>query len=430
MNKTLIPLLAGLLIVLFIGCSPSLYNSGMSELKSGNYSTAIQYFQSQISQNPEDYKSIRQLGYSYYKKGDNELAIKNLSLALSKMPDDGQTILYLGLAYEAVEDFDQALRCYKNYSNLGIFSGSKSAIEGRIQLISRKKSELEVKNALKNEASLSVESIPENSVAVLYFKNLGDNRSLDPLEKGLTEMIITDLSKVKSLKVVERVKLQKLLDEIQLGQSGAVDASTAPRVGKLLGASKLMNGTYLDLNNENLRYDVNVIGSHSGQIQETTNLTGNINSFFKVQKELTFNILKQLGCVLTDEERAAIQVIPTESYMAFVSYCKGLDLEDKGRYSEAAEQYSQANKIDPAFSAASKKSANAVNISNGTKEGNLVTAASGGSTNIMERLNSISTSITNEVTTGKDDRTPFTPGLKAGVKVTLEITVPSSIPSK
>jgi len=68
-------------------------------------------------------------------------------------------------------------------------------------------------------------------------------------------MLITDLSKVATLQVVERIKMQALLDEMSLGTSGLVDPNTASKVGKLLRAHFISTGdlklgkvTKLDIN--------------------------------------------------------------------------------------------------------------------------------------------------------------------------------------
>ena len=61
-----------------------------------------------------------------------------------------------------------------------------------------------------------------------------------PLAKGFAEFTAIDLAKVKSLRVIDRLKIDMILDELQLSASGAVDPSTAPRMGKLLGSKHLM----------------------------------------------------------------------------------------------------------------------------------------------------------------------------------------------
>ena len=65
------------------------------------------------------------------------------------------------------------------------------------------------KKVLAEEKALSTVAA-RNTLAVLYFQNRTGQSSLDPLQKGLTLMLITDLSAVKGLQIVERIKLQAL----------------------------------------------------------------------------------------------------------------------------------------------------------------------------------------------------------------------------
>ena len=48
---------------------------------------------------------------------------------------------------------------------------------------------------------------------IIYYRNLGSSE-LGPLQKGLTALLINDISQVKDLKVVERDLLQALLEEL------------------------------------------------------------------------------------------------------------------------------------------------------------------------------------------------------------------------
>src|SRR4051812_49731662 len=72
-------------------------------------------------------------------------------------------------------------------------------------------------------------------VAILYFDNSGD-AALEKLKKGLADMLITDLSAIKTLSLVERSRLEEILKEQKLNHSKSFDASTASKIGKLLGA--------------------------------------------------------------------------------------------------------------------------------------------------------------------------------------------------
>ena len=65
--------------------------------------------------------------------------------------------------------------------------------------------------------SFSVLLADTKTVAISYFDNTSGLEQYNPLSKGLADMLITDLSNVKSIQIVEREKLENLLKEIDLG---------------------------------------------------------------------------------------------------------------------------------------------------------------------------------------------------------------------
>ena len=81
------------------------------------------------------------------------------------------------------------------------------------------------------------------SIAVQAFVNQGDE-SYRAMAKGLAAMIIADLSKVPGLKVLEREKVQLLLDEMKLGDAGLADPAGAVRSGRLMRAEKVIVGNF------------------------------------------------------------------------------------------------------------------------------------------------------------------------------------------
>src|SRR5689334_25425235 len=93
------------------------------------------------------------------------------------------------------------------------------------------------------------------TIAIAYFDNNTGNAELDPLRKGLADMLITDLGNVGSLQIVERDKLNQVLDEIKLSQSKFIDPRTAQKLGKGLAAEYIMTGSYV-LRGDSLRVDV------------------------------------------------------------------------------------------------------------------------------------------------------------------------------
>jgi TolB-like protein len=340
----------GLLIIILGGCAASSYFTlGQQNLENEAYEAALQNFVLAFKENPRDIETLRELGVTLYLTKDYKKAIKVLQHVFKQDTTDGRTIFYLGSAYEIAEDYSNAINIYKRYVNISSFRAIRSDIETRLSQVIKQQMAAEAKAILAQEDAIDPSSIPENSVAVLYFRNLGNKRGLDPLQKGLTDMMITDLSKVKRLKVVERARLQKLMEEMGLGQTGLVDESTAPRVGKLLGASTMVRGTFIDLKNLSLRVDAGLIQTVEQSSIYADHLEDKITNLFKMEKNLVFKVIDQLGIKLTQEERDEIQIIPTKNILAFIAYCKGLDYEDKGLYESASRAYQRAVKLDPKF---------------------------------------------------------------------------------
>src|SRR5688572_12008201 len=74
------------------------------------------------------------------------------------------------------------------------------------------------------------------TVAVLYFDYQGKDEQMGMLRKGLAQMLISDLSGSDRFQIVERDRLQEILEELKLVETKHIDKSSAAKIGKLLGA--------------------------------------------------------------------------------------------------------------------------------------------------------------------------------------------------
>jgi TolB-like protein len=107
-------------------------------------------------------------------------------------------------------------------------------------------------------------------VAVLMFDNgsFGAGaRDYDGIGKGIADVLITDLAASAKVRVVDRTRIQQILDEQKLTKDGAVDANTAVRIGKLLGACYSVYGTYMRGPNGDQMLTVHTTSNETGQIQ-------------------------------------------------------------------------------------------------------------------------------------------------------------------
>ncbi len=84
-------------------------------------------------------------------------------------------------------------------------------------------------------------------IAVVDFKNNSGNPQLDNFEQAIPEALITNLARNERIEIVERTQLQNALSELQLSMSGIVDARTAVEVGRAVGATAILVGSFLQI---------------------------------------------------------------------------------------------------------------------------------------------------------------------------------------
>lgn len=176
-------------------------------------------------------------------------------------------------------------------------------------------------------------------VAVLYFDNTSGEVKLNKLKKGLAGMLISDLSNVNMLDIVERDKLESIIKEQKLSNSKKFDSSTAARLGKLLGAEIILTGAYFEMFGT-FRVDARFINVETGEILKSEGVEGESRNFFKLQKQLVWKIIKNLDIKLSPSERLIIEKSAqnTVSYQTALMFSEALDLIDKGENNKAIEK--------------------------------------------------------------------------------------------
>ena len=224
------------------------------------------------------------------------------------------------------------------------------------QVVTKEMSE-SAKEAIASEQSLTVDPTAK-SIAVLYYRNQTGNPTFAPLRKGMTVMLITDLTKLRDfeehrdLQVVERTRLQAVLEEIELGKTGLVDIDTAPRVGKLLGARYLASGDILKGSVTDLRMDPSMMDVPGDEIFEQASAEGDLADLISMEKAILFEIIRSMKVELTDDQKDALETPLSTNVDALMDYFEGIEASDKGEYAKAAEHYADALAKDPQLSLA------------------------------------------------------------------------------
>lgn len=164
-------------------------------------------------------------------------------------------------------------------------------------------------------------------IAISYFDNTTANSKYNSLSKGIADMLITDLSKVRDIDIVEREKLEKLIKEIKLGQSKYFDQSTAQKLGKGLGAASILTGAFYVLDGV-IRIDARLINVESGKVMAADEVTGKTSDFFSLHKQLV-NLLTQ-SLRITNKTKSIFDYDNKIELKAVVNYSDAITYEDNG----------------------------------------------------------------------------------------------------
>ena len=320
------------------------------------YTEVVSELEARLEDNPDDVETLQRLGTIFMRTNRPARAYDLLKKAFAQDPNDPQTMFFLGLASEGIGKQQAALKLFQRYDEVPQDSQYRTLMEGRYAWLVRQQAQEAARRLVAQEQDLADRDPSPRVVAVLPFEFQGGEDRFQPLGRGLAEMVTTDLTHIRRLKLVERVRLQALLDELELAQSDYVDQSTAPRVGRLLGAGRLVSGSYLVTQDEQLRLDLTLASLvDSGEIPDADAQTGALDQLFQLQKELVYRVVDLLDIELTDRERAAIEPVPTRNLQAFLAYSRGLLEEDRGNFDAASQLYQQAQQLDPTFQAPAQR---------------------------------------------------------------------------
>lgn len=400
----------------------------------------IEILKARLRTNPNDQQAFRDLGVIYFDLHQYLTARKCLTKAFKLKPNDPQTLFYLGMTLESEHKNNIALKVYKRYDSVPLLSAYRKKLAGRHQLLTRKMIRDEIQSLVKQEGQLGAVQLSPNAIAIFPLTYQGIDQQFAILGKGISEMMISDLSQVPGLMLIERIRLQALIDEIGLGQSGLVEESTAPRFGRFLRAGKILHGSYDVQNKNKLQMNMafwDVVNQQAPNLASKNDLLHNL---FNLEKDLVFHVVNEMGIELTAAEREKIQRIPTKNMQAFLNYCMGLEKEDANAFQAATQFYEKALQLDPNFTLASEKAEISKNISLGEQNSGQMLAMVDDKENTMShpiangnlinnRLQNLSFSIGSNFIPGKDSRKSLEEATSSGVVIYGDLPKPPALPN-
>ena len=169
------------------------------------------------------------------------------------------------------------------------------------------------KRAAENEDSSS--GVPKQgpkSIAVLYFENLSGIKEDEYFRDGITEDIITELSKIKGLNTFSRPTVLAYRDK----------QVTPAQIGQQLKAAYVLAGSLRRAGNR-LRINAQLVDTHTDFPLWSERYDREMKDVFEVQDEIARKIAEALRITLTPQEREAIAIKPTENLQAYDLYLRG-----------------------------------------------------------------------------------------------------------
>lgn len=182
------------------------------------------------------------------------------------------------------------------------------------------------------------------TVALTSFENKTELFFYDQLEATLPEMLKTEMARSDRLIVLERFKLDAILAEQALAQTGLIDPETAQTVGRLTGAQFIITGEINKINNR-LRIDAHIIRVASGQVlaeKVTGKDLGQIDDMLAI---LANNIVFSLTGVGNRIEKQRIEKFPTRWFLATGAVVGVGALYAQSNFSDKHNSYKSARNL-------------------------------------------------------------------------------------
>jgi non-specific serine/threonine protein kinase len=198
------------------------------------------------------------------------------------------------------------------------------------------------------DSSPDLRSAPEGkgdlSIAVLYFENLSGAKEDEYFRDGITEDIITELSKIQGLNIFSRPTVLAYRDK----------SVTPAQIGHQLRASHVLAGS-LRRAGERLRINAQLIDTGTDFPLWSERYDREMKDVFEVQDEIARKIAEALRITLTPQEQEALAAKPTENLQAYDMYLKGKSYARRLTRQDvdfALQMYESAVAQDPSFALA------------------------------------------------------------------------------
>jgi serine/threonine protein kinase/Flp pilus assembly protein TadD len=179
------------------------------------------------------------------------------------------------------------------------------------------------------------------SVAVLYFENQSGAKEDEYFRDGITEDIVTELSKIKQLEIFPRSEMLAFRDK----------PVTAQQVGQQLNAAYVLEGSIRRAGNR-VRITAQLVEASTRHSVWAERYDRQLEDVFAIQEEIARSIAQALRITLTPQEEQTIARKPTENPLAYDCYLRGRSYARRENMDYALQMFEQAIQLDPDFALA------------------------------------------------------------------------------
>jgi tetratricopeptide (TPR) repeat protein len=311
----------------------------------------IPALRARVAQSPNDAEARFRLAAAFLTADQCDSASASARAAQMIRPDHALGPMVIGTCQEKGARLDLAIATYNDFTRRFPSARGVSAVRAKAQLALRAQSNQVAREALTRETELTQLPPQPSTLAVLPVTIASTDTTLQPLSRGLAELITSDLALIRTVRLLERLQIASLLDELRLGQSQRADPATAARVGRLLRVERMVQGLASLDRRGPVELSASIVG-REGAVVAGRPVTGQFRQLLDLEKELVFALAGQLGIQLSDAERQLILRQGPRNMAAFLAYSDGLSALDRGDFSAAAAAFGRAVQADPGFSAA------------------------------------------------------------------------------